>query len=114
MSQNIFNTTSAVGPVNVVAGWDNPLQEVFCNVFPLNEGAIEDDGSAEDAPEVMFAMPQGGAQDVVQALSLFNIVLPQQMVDAIQLDCDEHARNVFRSFNQDGTLKNHAGLSSSF
>lgn len=99
MSQNILLTTSAIGKVRVIAGWDNPLSEVYVNVFPVDENGVD-----EENPEVMFGAPDGGADEVTSALSLLNITLPEAMVAAIQADCDVKARNVFRTFNEDGSL----------
>ena len=37
MSQNTLKTRSNTGAVQVSAGWDNPTQQVFCNILPLDD-----------------------------------------------------------------------------
>lgn len=101
MSQNILDATSSVGRVRVTAGWDAPLEEVFCNVQGLdNTPGI----SQDDYPECLLQTSFTDAQHIAETLHLADIHLPQQMIDAIQSDCDKQVGNVIRVFNPDGSI----------
>lgn len=100
MSQNIIKTTSSSGPVQVCAGWDNPLKEVFCSVFLLGD-------IAEAEEEMLFIGTEEFTctEDVKAALKTVGIVLPATVVQAIQSDIDSLARNIVRRFSESGVLE---------
>lgn len=101
MSQNILVTQSSLGLVRVRAGWDNPLEEIFCSVEPL-ERTVDDD---DDAPACLFQTSYQNVQAVVASLAEAGIRLPEPMIDFIRLDCDAKTGNTIRVFEVDGSMK---------
>ncbi|MNR71765.1 hypothetical protein D3C71_24430 [compost metagenome] len=103
MSQNTLVTTSSLGQVRVSAGWDYPLQQLFCNVLTLDD-EVEDDEA--DLPAACFARSAyGDVTELVATLKAGGIELPRQMVEAIGQDVRDQARNILRVFGQDGALQ---------
>jgi hypothetical protein len=102
MSQNILTTSSSIGQVTVIAGWDRPLQEFFCNVEPM----AEHEG---DYPECLLEINYSSAAAIAENLKLANITLPAQMVEAIERDGAAQAGNVMRHFREDGSIEDAVG-----
>jgi hypothetical protein len=103
MSQNILNTEVRGVPVTVIAGWDNPLQQVFCGLVPSRD--ISDEASeAKDLPDFSDMMLESFAcaQDIATRLQDYGIALPQAMLEAIDGDVVTRARNVVRVFDASG------------
>ena len=112
MSQNVIIFNTSAGRVRVSAGWDNPLQEVFCNILPLD---LEDEG--EDQPQsgpgcsVVQGASFSSAEDVASLLyEKLGLVIPLTMQAIIDKDIAECARNVFRQFDEAGMLLNEQRL----
>ena len=111
MSRNVFKTRTRAGlNVEVVAGWDRPTSRYFCTVMPLDD--LPEEGELDDAAEnELFHFSQMGseapenAQQIVQALAVKGVVLPQAMVTAIESDGAAQAGNVVRVFNEDGLVE---------
>ena len=103
MSQNSLVTTSSLGQVRVSAGWDYPLQQLFCNVLTLDD-EVEDDEA--DLPAACFARSAySNVAELVATLQEGGIELPRQMVEALEQDVQDQARSILRVFGQDGTLQ---------
>lgn len=100
MSQNILTTHSSIGLVRVRAGWDNPLEEIFCSVEPL-ERAVHDD---DDAPGCLFKTSYPNVQALLASLGEARIRLPGPMIDFVRLDCDARTGNTVRVFEDDGSM----------
>ncbi len=98
MSQNIVNTRSPSGAVQVIAGWDRRLQELFCNVMPLDD---EDEG---DYSELLLTPSYANVEQLGAALVAAHIQVPQALLDAVQADHTVNAGNVMRNFEPDGKL----------
>lgn len=92
MSQNITETSSMLGPVRVRAGWDAPLEEIYCNVELL--GTQPD----LDAPTCFHEFVYADIGAMILALSEAKISLPDGMRRAIEEDIRLHAGNVIRRF----------------
>ena len=99
MSQNTLKTRSSTGAVQVSAGWDNPMQQVFCNVLPL------EDEDETDYSDVFMMSFDDGAHVARFLQETFGIVLPQAMQDAITQDARVHARNLLRRFSLEGAVE---------
>lgn len=98
MSQNIVNTHSPSGAVQVIAGWDRRLQELFCNVMPLDD---EDEG---DYIELLMTPNYPDVEALGAALVAAHIQVPQALLDAVRADHAANAGNVMRNFEPSGTL----------
>ncbi len=98
MSQNILKTQSPTGPVEVILGWDRPLQECFCTVMPLSE---EDPG---DYSSFLFNPNMADANGVADELKAAGILVPSTMLDALRQDQFSNAGNLLREFALDGQL----------
>jgi len=85
----------------VRAGWDNPLQELFCNVEPLDQGGPD----RGDGPSCLFQTSYLSVDALVASLGEARISLPQKMIEVIQLDCANSAGNVIRLFQVDGSMQ---------
>jgi hypothetical protein len=99
MSQNVFLTSSSIGRVLVRAGWDNPLQELFCSVEPIEAGLPQ----SGKAPACLLQTSYLDVAALVASLHEAQIVLPKKMIEAIQLDVVQRAGNVRRVFHPDGS-----------
>ena len=98
MSRNVITLQGAGGEVRIAAGWDNPLREVFCNILPA------DDEDKTDYSRVGQTSFSDGAEIASFLKSAHGFDIPQTMVEAIDRDIAEGARNVYRQFDSDGTL----------
>lgn len=94
MSQNNFTTSSVAGPVRVRAGWDAPLQELFCSVERL-EGADE----AGELPECFFRTSYANVKEMVECLAGAHIALPAGFIQAVSHDVESRSGNVLRDFD---------------
>lgn len=94
MSQNIHLTGSAFGTVRVRAGWDAPLNELYCNVELL-----ERDAHGADLPACFSAFVYEDVPSMLAALACADIRLPEGMQRAIEADLRSRAGNVIREFS---------------
>ncbi len=99
MSQNILNTASPTGPVQLIVGWDRRLQELFCNVMPLDD---EDEG---DYTDFLLNPGVGCIDDIKALLDKAGISVPPSMLDAAAADQATNAGNVVRRFAVSGALE---------
>ena len=99
MSQNTLKTRSNTGAVQVSAGWDNPTQQVFCNILPL------DDDDETDYSDVFMMSFVDGAHVAQFLQEAFGVHLPQAMQDAISQDARVKARNLLRRFSPEGAVE---------
>lgn len=107
MSQNIyFVSASSIGAALITAGWDEPLQEMFCNVQAQERFRMEQ----EDYPSCLLRTSFSKVREIVDSLKVAQISLPKQMIEAIENDCRNRTGNKVRVFNEDGTVQ--AGKSS--
>lgn len=97
MSQNILDTNSIIGPVRVRAGWDVPLQELYCNVEALDGQELEFEGT----PACFFNTAYSDVESMAEALALAGIRLPSSMLSAVRQDLRERAENLIREFEPD-------------
>jgi hypothetical protein len=65
MSQNIVLTTSVLGQVRVRAGWDVPLNELYCNVELVGREL----GLDEDVPSCVHEFVYSELPSMIKALS---------------------------------------------
>lgn len=103
MSQNVLNTEVRGVPVTVIAGWDNPLREVFCSLVPGRD-ISDEESEAKGLPDFSCMMLESFAcaRDIAACLQDYDIVLPQAMLEAIDEDIATQARNVVRVFDASG------------
>lgn len=94
MSQNTFTTSSVAGTVRVRAGWDVPLQELFCSVEQL-----ERFGDEEQLPDCFFQTSYGSLEEMVLSLSQAGITLPPGLIQAVRQDIEHETGNVLRDFD---------------
>jgi hypothetical protein len=104
MSQNILQTSSAVGQVRITAGWDKPLSEIFCNVLCL------DDVPDDNIPGCVLENRYESVDDICTSLKAADIELPDQMLEALRRDVETEAGNVIRVFRRDGSLEHETDL----
>ena len=99
MSQNILRTQSKTGPVEVILGWDRPLQELFCTVLPLSD---EDEGDYD-----VFLLQSGldSTEDLTALLASVGIEVPALLMQTVALDMANNAGNVMRRFSLNGALE---------
>jgi hypothetical protein len=101
MSQNILTTSSSVGLVRVRAGWDEPLQEIFCSVEPMEQDISESDA----APSCLFQTSYQDVRALLASLREAQIALPERMIDFVRRDCDAKTGNTVRIFDRDGSMQ---------
>ncbi len=99
MSQNILNTASASGPVQLIVGWDRRLQELFCNVMPLDD---DDEG---DYSEFFLSPSLGSVEEIKELLQNAGITVPDTLLQAVATDQAHNAGNVMRRFSADGLIE---------
>lgn len=99
MSQNILHTASKTGPVEVILGWDRPLQELFCTVLPLSD---DDTGDYDD---FLLAPNLDSVEDLSALLAAASIQVPAAMLQAVAQDQAKNAGNVMRRFTLSGELE---------
>ena len=105
MSQNVITLAGPKGPFRISAGWDNPLQEVFCNVFFLGDEDEDDEDDADVDTGVAYRSSFCDGADIAGYVdAAFGVKLPQPMLEAIDRDIADCARNVLRQFDATGTL----------
>ncbi|HYD77533.1 hypothetical protein [Ramlibacter sp.] len=97
MSQNTYVTASVLGRVRVRAGWDAPLQEIYCSVEPLDVQA-DFDGQT---PRCFLEFAYADIPSMIASLAEGGIMLPADMRQAIESDVRAGAGNVIRDFGAD-------------
>jgi hypothetical protein len=103
MSQNVLNLRAHGRALTVITGWDNPLQEIFCNVWVHGEPS-QDETDEADGPDFSALMLERyrDAQHVAQRLREFGIELPATMLRSLEEDIVQRTRNVVREFDASG------------
>jgi hypothetical protein len=96
MTQNITVLSTKKGPVEVIVGWDRPMQEYFCNVTSCDTAQ-----QGSDEFETPFSFP-GGMPQVRDLLKSFNLAVPEILFEKSLEDGDNNAGNVVRRFSETG------------
>lgn len=98
MSQNLLDTIGNGGPVRVRAGWDGPLQELYCSVEYLGDALPEYTHSC-------YSNTRYSTVEEIAAATLdAGIRLPQAFLAAVKADTIARTGSVLRVFSSSGAL----------
>jgi hypothetical protein len=105
MSQHNYATTYAGQPVNIMMGWDRPLQGYFL-VIELSESRAE--GCVYSNLEDPALFPCMGMPDsldhFLEKLDELNIAVPQAMIQQIEVDAALNVGNRYVRYASNGTI----------
>jgi hypothetical protein len=106
MSQNILPTIDRSGEaIKIVAGWDRPLQQLFCTVsVPGVEPWDLDDDPWLDINDRSLSGEFRSVADIRSALEEKGVSLPPTFYEKVEDDRAQDAGNVFRIFSADGSF----------
>lgn len=110
MSQNIMNTATSSGlNIQVIAGWDRQLSQLFCTIQVLDD--IGEDQMLSEAAEqhldVIGMLPlldPKEPKDIETELGRLGVATSPQLLKALEDDMKANAGNVIREFDQAGQL----------
>lgn len=115
MSQHTFNTTTSSGSrVQVLMGWDRPLQQFFLVVEELSSPERQDRGDGQEDDECPYLysnlsdVDSMGMQDLdffCEKLRGLGIAIPDLMVKEIELDKFNNVGNRYVAYNGDGSIR---------
>lgn len=104
MSQHVYPSAYKGQPVNIVVGWDRPLQGYFLNVE-----LTEVDGfvytSCSD-PQLIYS--RGFAESLTpfnEKLDELGLSLPLAVIEQVELDAAANAGNRYVIYDQDGKIQ---------
>lgn len=98
MSQNLIDTVGTCGPARVRAGWDGPLQELYCSVEHLG------DSEPDELPPCYYRTVYSTVAEIEAAVVDAGIRLPQAFLAAVNMDRMARTGSVLRMFSTDGAL----------
>lgn len=115
MSQHTFNTTTSSGSrVQVLMGWDRPLQQFFLVVEELDAPENYDLGDGQETGDVPYLysnlsdVDSMGMQDLdyfCEKLRGLGIAIPVLMVKEIEADQLNNVGNRYVTYNGDGSIR---------
>ena len=109
MSQNTITLNTPLGELRLSAGWDRPLQTLFCDMLSLDD--VEDDEpEVDETPQAaaLWQLSFANFESVAEFEALTKkagLQLPQTFFEALARDVAENAGNVARAFSVDGSFE---------
>lgn len=105
MSQHYYDTQTSSGRnVQVLMGWDRPLQQFFLVVEDMDQSDEEQD------PHLYSNLDDAGSLGLtdlgyfLNKLKELGITIPERMVNEIQADCCMNMGNRQVGYNKNGTI----------
>jgi hypothetical protein len=103
MSQHIYKTTHQDRPIEVLIGWDRPLQGFFMMIDWLDEENDSDEYlySNLDDLNLQNSHPKELSY-FLERLSVLGVVVPQKMLQEVLKDQRENAGNRTERYEEEG------------